>query len=192
MMKNVIVIIIAMMTLLSCATVPSKNLNKENFSLGENEGAIAGVVGILKRTYSTGSRIFYTNGDIEKLIDQDQNNKQKHSFFIGTGAKAPHTIADFQRSNDDKYVYFFFVLKEKPGNYRFNEYTFFFNSGYTQELVTYPVKDPLNFTIEKGKIKYFGTLFLDSKNRNLIYTDTHKQTDLQEFAEKLPQLPITQ
>ncbi|WP_018675969.1 hypothetical protein [Riemerella columbina] len=191
-MKNLILTIFTTLTLISCATVPSKNLTSENFGLNENEGAIAGVIGILKRTYSSGSNIYYTNEEIKTLIEQDKNNKQKFSFQIGTGAIAPQTIADFEKNKDDKYVYFFFVLKEKPGNYKFNEYTYFFNSGYIQELVGYPIKENLEFSIEKGKIKYFGTMLLDSKNRELIYTKEFKNSDLQKFKEKLPHINISE
>ncbi|MBP7172463.1 MAG: hypothetical protein KBA33_00145 [Cloacibacterium sp.] len=191
-MKNLILTIFATLALISCATVPSKNLTSENFILNENEGAIAGVIGILKRTYSSGSNIYYTNEEIEKLIVQDKKNKQKFAFQIGTGAKAPQSIADFEKNKDDKYVYFFFILKEKPGNFKFNEYTYFFNSGYIQELIGYPVKQNLEFNIEKGKIKYFGTMFLDSKNRELIYTNEFKNSDLQKFKEKLPHITITE
>ncbi|MDF0720731.1 MULTISPECIES: hypothetical protein [Chryseobacterium group] len=191
-MKNLILTIFTALILISCATVPSKNLTSENFSLNENEGAIAGVIGILKRTYSSGSNIYYTNEEIKTLIEQDKNNKQKFAFQIGTGAKAPQAIADFEKNKDDKYVYFFFVLKEKPGNYKFNEYTYFFNSGYIQELIGYPIKENLEFSIERGKIKYFGTMFLDSKNRELIYTNEFKNSDLQKFKEKLPHINISE
>lgn len=189
-MKNLILTTFTILTLISCAIVPSKNLSSENFKLNENQGAIAGVIGILKRTYSSGSNIYYTNEEIEKLISQDKNNKQKFAFQIGTGASAPQAIADFEKNKDDKYVYFFFVLKEQPGNYKFNEYTFFFNSGHIQELVDYPIKQNLEFNIEKGKIKYFGTIYLDSKNRDLIYTNEFKNFDLQKFKKKLPHLNI--
>ncbi len=189
-MKNLILTVLTFLTFISCATVPSKSLNAENFRLNENEGAIAGVIGILKRTYSSGSNIYYINKDIEQLISQDKNNKQKFALQIGTGAADPKTIADFQKGKEDKYVYFFFVLKEKPGNYNFNEYTYFFNSGYIQELVGYPIKQNLEFNIEKGKIKYFGTMFLDSRNRELIYTNEFKNSDLQKFKEKLPHINI--
>ncbi|AZZ58251.1 hypothetical protein OKE80_02860 [Riemerella anatipestifer] len=190
-MKNLILTLLVFTTLLSCATIPSKSLSAENFRINEDEGAIAGVIGILKRTYSSGSNIYYTNKDIEQLISQDKNNKQKFTLYIGTGAIDPKTIADFQKDKEDKYVYFFFVLKEKPGNYRFNEYTYFFNSGYIQELLTYPIEKNLEFNIEKGKIKYFGTIFLDSKNRKLLYTSEFEESDLQKFKEKLPHINIT-
>jgi hypothetical protein len=190
MMKKIVFTLIVILSLVSCASIPSKKLTVNKFKLEENEGAIAGIIAIQKNTLSTGSSIYYINDEIENEILQDKNKKNNYSIFIGTGGVTPAYIADFKKGEDDKFVYFFFVRKEKPGNYKVNEYTFFFNSGYIQEFVINKVEPVVEFNIEKGKIKYFGTIFLNSKARTLIHTKEFEESDIQKFKEILPHIKI--
>lgn len=190
-MKKIVFSLFIVLNLVSCATIPSKSLTVDKFKLKENEGAIAGVIAIQKNTSSTGSNIYYSNDDIENEILQDKYKKDNYSIVIGIGGiTIPESIADFKKTEDDNFVYFFFVRKEKPGNYILNEYTFFFNSGYIKEYVSYKIEPNIDFNIEKGKIKYFGTIFLDSKARTLTHTKEFKEFDLQKFKEKLPHIKI--
>lgn len=189
-MKNIIVLLLAFIVLISCSSIPSGELSADKFKLNEDEGGIAGVIGILKKTYSSNSNIYYTNDEIEKLIKEDKYNKYKYRVFLATSALAPQSIADFEKDKKDPYVYFFFILKQKPGNYKFNAYSFFFNSGYIQENVEYEIQPNIDFNIEKGKIKYFGTIFLNSKTRQISHTKEFKEYDIQKFKEKLSHIVI--
>jgi hypothetical protein len=189
--KKVVFSLLIVLNLFSCASIPSKNLTVDKFKLEEYEGAIAGVIAIQKITSSTGSNILYSNDEIQNEIQNDKNKKYNYGITIGTrGTTAPEWIADFKKAEDDKFVYFFFVRKEKPGKYKFNEYTFFFNSGYIQEFVANKIDPNIEFNIEKGKIKYFGTIFLDSKARTLKFTQEFKEFDIQKFKEKLPHIKV--
>lgn len=187
-MKRIVLVFLTSILLVSCATIPSANLGADKFKLEENEGAIAGVVGLLKKSRSSISHIFYTNEEIQKIISKRKYDKYGYLLEFGTTVN----VSDFEKEKDDPYEYFFFVLKQKPGNYKFNEYTFFFNSGYIQESVGYEITPNLEFNIEKGKIKYFGTMFLNSRTRELNYTQEFREYDIQKFKEKLPHIVIEQ
>ena len=190
-MKKIVIKIFIILTLASCASIPSKNLTVDKFKLEEHQGAIAGVIAIQKQTASSISNIYYSNEEIENEILNDKYKKYAYCISIGTGGtRLPESIADFKKSEDDNFVYFFFIQKEKPGNYKLNKYDFFFNSGYIQEVVNYKIEPNIEFNIEKGKIKYFGTIFLDSKNRTLFHTKEFEEFDIQKFKEKLPHIKI--
>ncbi|WP_353161368.1 hypothetical protein [Myroides odoratus] len=92
---------------------------------------------------------------------------------------------DFTANN--KAIYFFSIT-EVEGKYAFTLLRLHSNRGYIQKMANIPLKN-LDFTIEKGKIKYIGEIYFNYHNKVIILSD-QRERDLPKFKERFPHLTI--
>lgn len=177
-MYKIIVLIIVFLVTISCATLPSKNIPQE-INTNSNDGMIVGTMSFKnEKPIFNGYLYFYTGEDIDnfygqKLVrinpEQTLKMKFKPDFF-----------------DNDKAVYFF-SIKEKYGKYQFTTFRLFSNGGFSNSTLDIPIN--IDFNIEKGKVKYFGELYFDYKNKKLSLSNQGFR-DLPMLKNKFPNLNI--
>lgn len=83
-----------------------------------------------------------------------------------------------------------FVLEQKPGNYQFDGFWFFWNGGMIQKEFSNPVDFILPFTVEKSKITYIGNIIIYLKSESNPYIEITDQLkdNVEYFKEKYPKI----
>ncbi|WP_333661734.1 hypothetical protein [Chishuiella changwenlii] len=164
----------------SCATLPSKNIPQE-LDLNTNDGMIVGTLSFKNQKPIFNSYLyFYTGNDIDRFygqksvrINPEQTIKMKFKpdFF-----------------DQEKAVYYF-SIKEKEGKYQFTFLRVSSQTSYKHTLLDIPIN--IDFNLEKGKVKYFGEIYFDYSNKNIILSDQSLR-DLPLLKNKFPKLNIVE
>lgn len=89
---------------------------------------------------------------------------------------------------DNTKAVYFFSIREVEGKYAFTLLRLHSNRGYIQKMANIPLEN-LDFTIEKGKIKYIGEIYFNYHQGIISLTD-QRERDLPKFKERFPNLTI--
>lgn len=81
----------------------------------------------------------------------------------------------------------FFSIIQPPGDYNFVSLGIFENGGYILSHQFIPLN--INFNIEKGKVKYFGEIYVDYRNQSILFSD-QKDRDIPKINNEFPYLKI--
>lgn len=177
-MKNLFYSTLICVLLISCATLPSKNIPQE-YNSNEKNGMIIGAIAIKnEKPIFNGYMFYYTGPDIDKIsvnkmirISPEQTLKMKFKpdFF------------------DNSKAVYYFSIEEAEGQYSFSNLRLFENGGLYNSTANIPIN--IVFDIEPGKVKYIGEIFVDYK-KSIITLNDKRDRDLKKLAEKFPNLKI--
>ncbi len=161
----------------SCATTPSATI-PTNFS-SSTQGMLVGTIAIENKKPIFHQYFFHYLGENDKDITIKKMLTIRPEQMLKMKFKP-----DFAENN--KAIYFFSIT-ENAGKYHFSTLRLHENGGYIQNVMKVPMD--INFTIEKGKVKYIGEIYFNY-NKRLILLNDESQRDLVKFKEKYPALQI--
>lgn len=181
-MRSLVLTTLVVIVISSCASKPSKNVIT-NLLPNSTEGIIVGTISVEMKSPIYNSYFFHYNKVLEDSFDVYENRiwiypnqmiKKKHDADYVDGSKA---------------VYLFSV-KEFAGNYQFSLVKFNDNAAPIY-LKSFEKTLDFPFEIKKGKVTYFGEIYLDTNN-GIIEKNDMSDRDLKYFGEKFPNLNIVE
>jgi len=177
-MNKFFVLIAIFLVTLSCATLPSNNIPHE-IDTYSSDGMIVGTMSFKnEKPIFNGYLYFYTGENIDRFYGQK-----------AVRVNPAQTIKMKFRPDffDQEKAVYFFSIKERYGKYQFSIFRLFSNTSYSNSLLDIPIE--IDFNIEKGKVKYFGELYFDYRNRTLTFSDQSSR-DIPLLQSKYPHLKI--
>lgn len=155
-MRKIIFVIMSIILLNGCATLPSKKIPK-NYEPINSNGLVIGAIAFdknAKKIYN-GYSFYYS-----KIEGEEYDNPKKNKIKINPEQTL---FVEFKPDffDDNKAVYYFSIDRE-DGDYEFYAISLFENNvSYSQSQL---IKVRIPFSIKKGKIKYLGEIYLNENN----------------------------
>lgn len=180
-----IILLITILVLTSCAPIKQSKLTTEtSFNNKSENGLVIGTVTFVhpKKKSPYDKYRFHLTYENDNLEDVKANS----SYFT---VNVNQINGRFNGELNDSKTYPI-VLEQKPGNYTFDGFWFFWNGG----LVTNEFKNPVNFNlpfvVEKAKITYIGNIIVNVKSTINPYIEITNElnNNLSYFKNKYPNI----
>jgi len=177
-MKKILSLFLITLLFTSCATTTATKIPQ--YFESSTQGMIVGTFAIENEKPIFNQYFYHYQAEGEKKF------RQRRMLTI-----RPEQIVrmkfhpDFTENN--KAIYFFSIT-ELEGKYAFTLLRLHKNGGFIQETKKIPLQN-LDFTIEKGKIKYLGEIYFNYR-KGILFLSDQKERDLPLFKARFPELRV--
>ena len=181
-MKKLLALFLILLLFTSCATTTATKIPQhfESFTESFNEGMVVGTFAFENK------KPIYNGYFYHYKAEGDRKLRQHRMLTI-----RPHQIWKMKYEpdfTDNTKAVYLFSIKDVGGKYALTLLRLHSNKGYISVSYEVPLEN-LDFTIEKGKVKYLGEIYFNSKKRTVSFSD-QKERDLPKFKERFPNLTI--
>lgn len=175
-LKKIILSLIVLFALKSCASLPSKSIPK-NYTPSKNIGMAIGAISFTNKKP-------IRNGYYFNFKKKDDSSKKFKIIIKPEQMVAMKFKPDFF---DDGNAIYYFSINSEPGIYVLEDLALFENGGMYQ--YTKEINGDISIIIKESKINYCGEIHYDTQKEKLTFRDRWKRDSIK-MIELFPNLKI--